>query len=601
MNPTRPWLALSAVRLMAGLAFSPQPTIAYSLRIDPDHLDVVEVAIRLDNAPNTLRLAMKVHPEYDAKYWRYLDSARVEGSANDLKAGVAREDSTLWRVTLPGGHGTVHYRIHIQPDRDPMRRAWRPFLRPSGGLINSPDFSSTSPISRTRRSPLVWMFRRGGTSRRPSESHGTPARFVAPNAAALLDAPILLGDLREWQFRDRGTAFHVLYWPLPNATPFDTAAFVDELRRLAASTLDVFGRAPSPSFFFLIQDGADDALEHRASVTLGVQSAELARNPRASLEQMAHEFFHTWNLVAIHPDNYLELSYQAARRTTGLWWGEGVTLYYADALPRRAGLMDTTESRLDHLADLLRYYYGSWTARIPPERASLAFEDSPIANPDATGGYYTQGSFWVERSTRWFVIRPTRPAGSTISCVPCTGRAPTAGATRRLLWRPWRTRSVAADCSSCSPPRCAGNALIDAAPIVARLGVQAGSRYRGRDRQCRRSTSRSQARALQCRGPGSLIIVVNNPATAWRMAGLRTGDELVALNDIAIAGYDELHAALDALRIGDTAAVDIRRAGVPMRIHAPVLGYARPRVRFLEAPDVTSEQRARRVRWLAGW
>jgi hypothetical protein len=55
------------------------------------------------------------------------------------------------------------------------------------------------------------------------------------------------------------------------------------------------------------------------------------------------------------------------------------------------------------------------------------------------------------------------------------------------------------------------------------------------------------------------------------------------------------------LRIGDTAAVDIRRAGVPMRIHAPVLGYARPRVQFLEAPNVTSEQRARRLRWLAGW
>jgi len=125
---------------MAGLAFSPQPTIAYSLRIDPDHFDVVEVAIRLDNAPNTLRLAMKVHPEYDAKYWRYLDSARVEGSANDSKAGVAREDSTLWRVSLPGGHGTVYYRIHIQPDKNPVRRAWRPFLRPSGGLINSPDF-----------------------------------------------------------------------------------------------------------------------------------------------------------------------------------------------------------------------------------------------------------------------------------------------------------------------------------------------------------------------------------------------------------------------------------------------------------------------------
>ena len=85
------------------------------------------------------------------------------------------------------------------------------------------------------------------------------------------------------------------------------------------------------------------------------------------------------------------------------------------------------------------------------------------------------------------------------------------------------------------------------------------------------------------------------------MAGLQTGDELVALNDSAIVGYGDLRAALEALGIGDTATVNFRRAGVPMRIHAPVLGYTRPRVRFLEAPNLTSEQRARRVRWLAGW
>jgi len=601
MNPTRSWLALNAGLLMAGLAFSPQPTIAYSLRIDPDHLDVVEVAIRLDNAPNTLRLAMKVHPEYDAKYWRYLDSARVEGSANDSKAGVAREDSTLWRVSLPGGHGTVYYRIHIQPDKNPVRRAWRPFLRPSGGLINSPDFFlylpdfANAPVTLRLDVPAEWHIATA------LESHGTPARFVAPNAAALLDAPILLGDLREWQFHDRGTAFHVLYWPLPKATPFDTAAFVDELRRLTASTLDVFGRAPSPRFFFLIQDGADDALEHRASVTLGVQSAELARNPRASLEQMAHEFFHTWNLVAIHPDNYLELSYQAARRTTGLWWGEGVTLYYADALPRRAGLMDTTESRLDHLADLLRYYHGSWTARIPPERASLAFEDSPIANPDATGGYYTQGEL-LGGEIDALVRDSTHEARGLDDIMRALYRqsANGRGYTSATL------EALADSVCGCRlqqlfATQVRGNALIDAAPIVARLGYKmvvdtvAAIDSAGAPLPDRRLGLYSAADGAP------LIIVVNNPATAWRMAGLRTGDELVALNDVAIAGYDNLHAALDALRIGDTAAVDIRRAGVPMRIHAPVLGYARPRVRFLEVTDVTSEQQARRVRWLGGW
>lgn len=40
------------------------PSIEYTLRIDPSHLDAVDVAIDIAGAPSTLRLAMKVHPEY---------------------------------------------------------------------------------------------------------------------------------------------------------------------------------------------------------------------------------------------------------------------------------------------------------------------------------------------------------------------------------------------------------------------------------------------------------------------------------------------------------------------------------------------------------
>jgi predicted metalloprotease with PDZ domain len=597
----RSWLTIGAVNLAAGLAFSPQPTIAYSLRVDPGHLDIVEVAIRLDHVPSTVRLAMKVHPEYDAKYWRYLDSARVDRSANDLEAGIAREDSTLWRVTLPGGYGTVHYRIHVQPDTEPVRRAWRPFMQSTGGLINSPDFFLylpdfvNAPVTLQLDVPPGWRIATA------LEARGTPARFAAPNAAAFLDAPLLLGNLHEWQFRDRGTAFHVLYWPLPNAAPFDTLAFVDELRRLVASTMDVFGSAPSPSFFFLIQDGAGDALEHRTSVTLGVQSSALARDPRASLQEMAHEFFHTWNLVTIHPDNYLELRYQAPRRTTGLWWGEGVTLYYADALPRRAGLRDTTASRLDHLADLLRYYYGSWIARVPPERASLAFEDSPISNPDASGGYYAQGELLGGEIDA--LLRDSTHEARGIDDIM---RALYRQSTNGRGYTSATLEAVADSVCGCRlhqlfATQVRGNTLIDAAPIVARLGLtlvvdtvaavdSAGAPLP--DRRLGLYIAEDQA---------PLFLVVNNPGTAWRGAGLRTGDQLVALNDRAIGGYDDLHGALQALRIGDTALVDIRRGGVLMRIRAPATGYARPRVRFVDTPNVTPEQRARRMRWLAGW
>ena len=96
--------------------------------------------------------------------------------------------------------------------------------------------------------------------------------------------------------------------------------------------------------------------------------------------------------MAIHPDDYGALSFRAAHPTTGLWWGEGVTLYYADALPRRADLTPANDSRAAHLERLLGAYYAApWRGRVSPEAASLAFGDSPVRNPNSTGAYYLQG------------------------------------------------------------------------------------------------------------------------------------------------------------------------------------------------------------------
>ena len=84
-------ILISSLLAAAAGAWS-QPSIEYTLRIDPRHLDIVEVAIRIDHAPDTVRLAMKVHPEYDARYWRYLDSLHVDGVAVERGGGVTRAD-----------------------------------------------------------------------------------------------------------------------------------------------------------------------------------------------------------------------------------------------------------------------------------------------------------------------------------------------------------------------------------------------------------------------------------------------------------------------------------------------------------------------------
>src|SRR5260370_37208846 len=108
MPPTR---GLTGAAHGGALTATPTaPSIAYTLRIDLSHVDVVDAAIRLDHAPRSVRLAMKVHPEYDAQYWRYLEAPRVEASPGAASPLISREDSAVWLVPLHPGPDPRHYR-----------------------------------------------------------------------------------------------------------------------------------------------------------------------------------------------------------------------------------------------------------------------------------------------------------------------------------------------------------------------------------------------------------------------------------------------------------------------------------------------------------
>ena len=297
------------------------PGVAYALPIDTTHLDAVDVAITLHGAPARFHLAMKVHAEYDAKYWRFIENVRVDRPIGGGTSDITRDDSTLWRVSLPGGNGTIRYRVRVQPPPPRLRDSWMPHARADGALINGPDFFLYVP--------------------------------------ELAHAPIMLGALHRWTFAEGSTQYTVAYWPQQQSVPFDTVAFVDGLERVARHAHAIFGRTPSTRYTMLIQDGATDALEHAASITAGVESDRLARSPHAWLSEIAHEYFHAWNLVAIRPTGFNDLSYRAPARTPLLWLSEGITRYYADARRRRAGLADSAQTRLERLRRLVERYLDS--------------------------------------------------------------------------------------------------------------------------------------------------------------------------------------------------------------------------------------------------
>jgi predicted metalloprotease with PDZ domain len=572
---------------------SPRVSIAYDLTIDPARVDQPEVSITFRNAPDTFHLAMRVHAEYDAQYWRYIQNLRIESKSN---ARIARLDSTLWRVSLPGGSGVVRYRVAIQPQSSTELRVWKPQARADGMMINPPDFFlyspelSQEPITLHLDIPPAWRV-----------ATALPARV--PDAATLLDSPLLLGNLDQWSFTEGATHYHVAYWPLPNGQALDTLALVDRLQRLVRAAAGVFGAAPAPDYWFLIEDGGGDALEHAASVVVGMHA------PSVSMQEIAHELFHAWNLVAIRPAGYNELSYRPPRRTPSLWIGEGITLYYADLLQRRAGLVDTSAgaSRLAHLTRLLERYYGSPVYDVvSPERASLAFGDAPADNPNATGGYYLQGEL-LGNVLDAMVRDSTREARGLDDIMRAMfARSLT---TDKRGYAPGEFEQVSDSVCGCRldsffAREVRGAERIDMRPVLARLGLRAViDSIPATDSA---GTALPDLRVLiDFTLPAAPRLVIRDSTTPWARAGLRTGDRLLTIRGEPVRAFQDFRRAVARVRVDDSEGtsaipVEVERQRQRIRVSVPVSGYARARVRLMDAATVTPTERVRRDAWLRG-
>ena len=576
-----------------------QPVVEYTLRVDPRDLAGFEVELRLRNVPDTFRLAMVAHPEYDDRYWRFVEGLRVETPGR--ATAVAREDSALWRVVAPGGEAVVRYRIHLPPAESP-RAAWRPFLTPTGGLVGGPHSflyvvgATLAPSHVTLELPPEWQIATG------LEPTLDPHTFFAPGVGVLVDSPLLLGRLRSWPFAVDGVPHRVVYWPLPDGAPWDTTALVDAIERLARQAVALFGRAPYRDYSFLLQDGARGALEHCNSVTLGMPSAELARDPSALLAETAHEYFHTWNLMRIHPAEYGDVAYRPPRRSRGLWWSEGLTMLYADLLLRRAGLPTLDSSRVAHVEGLIgRYLASPGNSRFSPESVSvLAYGAPPGSLGDYSASTHLQGELLGTMLD--LIVRDATSGARSIDDVMRAMLERFSGArgfTGRDIER------TARDVCGCNvhaffETHVRGAKPIDFDQYLRLIGLRTRVSWTpalGRDGQ---PTADLRLYAWQPPAESALSLVITNPAGAWGRAGLHTGDRLVALNGGAVATVADFRSMVAGLRIGDTTSVEVRRPIGAWRTSVVVAGYERPVVRLEEIPDATGRQRGLRASWSAG-
>jgi predicted metalloprotease with PDZ domain len=602
-------IALLAGTLSMTASNKPKLHIQYYVSVDAADPSSIWVRMQIENAPRSLRLAMAVHPEYNDRFWRYVRDWHVD--SGDRRALLAVDRDNVWRLLTHYGFANLSYRIQLPRENPTSHPVWHTFLRADGGSINTTDtfiyladFPDAEvdiqlgvPVSVPGH--VVWDVPGGNSIMSDGRAFWQDFRT---DAATLLDSPMLYGStLRFWYFDVGGIPHTIAYWPLPNATPFDTAQFVDAIKKVVSEAVAVFGKPPYPHYFFLLEDGAFGALEHANSVTIGMPSSDLARDPRAYLGELAHEFFHTWNLVRLYPEGRGTPSDRDPEHATGLWLSEGITMYYAEVLTRRAGFPERGRSRSDLLAEEVESYYGSpGNTLISPEVASERAVDTTGINGDYEANYYVQG----------------RLIGTAIDLIisdSTNGRRGLDDLMRALyaryaMKRGFTTDDVeraASETCGCNMHRFFDDYVRNAHPLdFNRYLGTIGLRVLADTIPAADSTGARlpdiRVWAYPPKKGGRMRVMIQDPSSVWAKAGLHTGDELVAFNGAPIDSFPDFRRAFRAVKLGDVVPVSITRGGTPSVVNVRVTGYDRPRVRIIEAPDATAAQRERRRLWLTG-
>jgi predicted metalloprotease with PDZ domain len=578
-----------------------QPVVRYTLRIDGSDLSGYSVEMHIRNASETFRVAMVAHEEYDDRFWRYVESLRVE-SANGA-ASLTRQDSAVWQVRARGGEVVLHYRIHL-PAQVPAnqsrgRAAWRPYLTPAGGLVGGPHSfmyivgATLAPSFVTLELPAGW---RSVTGLEPTLD---PSVFLAPSTAILVDSPVLVGLFKSWPFTVDGVPHRLVYWPDPPAAPFDTAALLAGIKRLVNQDLALFGRLPYREYSFIIEDSAYGALEHLNSVTIGAPSAGLARSLNDLIGTVAHEYFHSWNLMRLRPGEYGDVDY-LQRQSRGLWWSEGLTMFYADLTRRRAGLPVYDSTRAAHLAGLMGWYLGSpGNSRISPERVSVAANSPPGLLGDYSASTHLQGEL----------------IGTMLDLTirDATGGRQTMDDVMRLMFERFSGRHgftgrdierAVADISGTDvhpffEEHVRGEKSLDFDRYLRLIGLRSTVTWGPSLNPEGRPAPDLRVYAWQPVAGAGPKLGISEPSSCWGKAGLHTGDLITAVNGAPVSAV-EFRALIGRLHIGDSVNVEVKRAGAPHRTSVVVSGYESPVVRIEEIQTPTARQRSLRDQWAAG-
>lgn len=408
--------------------------------------------------------------------------------------------------------------------------------------------------------------------------------YEAPTYHDLVDMPTFIGRFDYDSTRISDSWIRFATYPRGSLAGDTRGTVWSQLQRMIPPQVSVFGEVPWGPHYTILQvtdssSGGGSGLEHQNSHLDIVTPAANGSIPIAGL--YSHEIFHAWNVKRLRPETLWPYVYDRMQPTTLLWMSEGITDYYADLALVRGGVTtpaqfyETTTGKASNVA---------FTRPVSLEDASLS---TWIAPGDGTAYiYYDKGS--LAGLLLDVIIRDASDNRGSLDTVMRELYAREykrgSGFTEAEFWAAAQRAAGGRSLADFARRYIDGREAFPYATVLPLAGMRAAE-------------IRAPRLGISTQPFGDTVrIVAVEPGSAAAIAGVRTGDALLALGTLTVsdpnfgAAYRTRYASAPE---GTPLPIRVRRGTETLTLPGAIR-YAIAGVNITEDPNASPK--ARRVR-----
>jgi len=252
---------------------------------------------------------------------------------------VTRVDDQTWRVPfMNSSRLTITYRVFANDLSGTFSELDSRHANFNGGCIFMYVVNhKQDPVRLEIDPPKGWRITNGRITKKDQRE------WQFPNWDILIDTPTEIApDCTEDNFKVADKNYHVVVHSL-GPEGGKRRALVRDIEKIVKTETAMWGPPEFDSYTFLIHFSADDhsgdGMEHLTSTQIIMPGSLADAGAEAeTIDAIAHEFFHVWNVKRLRPIELGPWDFTRPANTRGLWIAEGITNYYGHLMQRRAGL-----------------------------------------------------------------------------------------------------------------------------------------------------------------------------------------------------------------------------------------------------------------------